>query len=153
LGKMLSGFNLVVYFLWGIFWIYWLISALQISVPTRLRENSLIRWVYWILLVAEFGILISNPVTLGPLSWHFIPNYLGIKVMGIIVLFLGLSFSVQARVYLGQFWSGWVSIKVGHKLIQTGPYRIVRHPIYTGLLFGFIGTTMVYGAVGGFDGH
>jgi Putative protein-S-isoprenylcysteine methyltransferase len=54
-------------------------------------------------------------------------------------------FTVWARVRLGGNWSGIVTIKHDHELIASGPYAIVRHPIYTGLLVAFIGSAMVLG--------
>ncbi len=52
----------------------------------------------------------------------------------------GLLFTVWARLHLGRNWSGMVTIKADHELVTTGPYAIVRHPIYTGLLLAFIGS-------------
>lgn len=57
----------------------------------------------------------------------------------------GLGFTVWARVHLGRNWSGTVTIKQDHELILTGPYALVRHPIYTGLLLAFIGTGFARG--------
>jgi len=54
-------------------------------------------------------------------------------------------FTVWARVHLGGNWSGIVTIKHDHELIANGPYAIVRHPIYTGLLVAFIGSAMARG--------
>lgn len=54
----------------------------------------------------------------------------------------GLIFSVWARRHLGRNWSGAVTIKKGHDLITTGPYGIVRHPIYSGLITAFIGSAI-----------
>jgi protein-S-isoprenylcysteine O-methyltransferase Ste14 len=54
-------------------------------------------------------------------------------------------FTVWARVYLGGNWSGIVTIKHDHELIASGPYAIVRHPIYTGLLVAFIGSAVARG--------
>ena len=50
-----------------------------------------------------------------------------------------------ARVHLGRNWSGIVTVKEGHELITGGPYAIVRHPIYTGLLLAFIGSALARG--------
>jgi protein-S-isoprenylcysteine O-methyltransferase Ste14 len=58
---------------------------------------------------------------------------------------IGLLFAVWARVHLGRNWSGTVTIKHDHELIVSGPYAIVRHPIYTGLLIAFVGTAMARG--------
>jgi protein-S-isoprenylcysteine O-methyltransferase Ste14 len=92
-------------------------------------------------------VLLSGSEVFGPLSSRFLPDDIALRLVGIMVLLLGLSFAVWARVHLGQYWSGRVSIKVDHKLIRSGPYRLVRHPIYTGILFGFIGTALEVGEI------
>jgi len=58
---------------------------------------------------------------------------------------LGLAFAVWARRHIGRNWSGTITIKVEHELVTSGPYRIVRHPIYTGLLLAFVGTAIAIG--------
>jgi protein-S-isoprenylcysteine O-methyltransferase Ste14 len=62
----------------------------------------------------------------------------------------GLLFAVWARRHLGSNWSRSVTIKQGHELITTGPYALVRHPIYTGILIGFLGTAIALSQVRGF---
>lgn len=52
----------------------------------------------------------------------------------LVIAIAGFGFCWWARVYLGPLWSGWVTKKEGHRVIDTGPYRLVRHPIYTGLI-------------------
>jgi protein-S-isoprenylcysteine O-methyltransferase Ste14 len=56
---------------------------------------------------------------------------------------------VWARVTLGRNWSGQIQIKSDHQLISAGPYRFVRHPIYTGILGGIFGTAFAIGEVRG----
>jgi protein-S-isoprenylcysteine O-methyltransferase Ste14 len=58
---------------------------------------------------------------------------------------VGLLFAVWARQYLGSNWSGTVSIKKDHQLITNGPYALVRHPIYTGVLLALVGSAMAIG--------
>ena len=69
-----------------------------------------------------------------------------------ILCIAGLLFCFWARAALGRNWSGTVTLKEGHELIQRGPYRLVRHPIYTGLLAMFLATAIAYGRLGGFVG-
>jgi protein-S-isoprenylcysteine O-methyltransferase Ste14 len=64
---------------------------------------------------------------------------------GLGVEFLGLSLAIWARRALGSNWSGEISIKVEHQSIRSGPYRRLRHPIYTGLLAMYVGTAVVTG--------
>ncbi len=66
-------------------------------------------------------------------------------MVGTALVLLGLAFTVWARVHLGRNWSGIVTVKQGHELIRSGPYRWVRHPIYTGLLLAFMGSAIALG--------
>jgi protein-S-isoprenylcysteine O-methyltransferase Ste14 len=68
-------------------------------------------------------------------------------VIGLALTILGLGFAVWARVHLGRFWSGMVTLKKDHELIRSGPYAIVRHPIYTGLLTAAAGTALARGTL------
>jgi protein-S-isoprenylcysteine O-methyltransferase Ste14 len=58
-------------------------------------------------------------------------------------------FTVWARVHLGMNWSGTVTVTEGHELITSGPYAVVRHPIYTGLLLAFGGSALARAALRG----
>ena len=84
-----------------------------------------------------------------PALWPvgFLPFWLGAAVT-----IAGLLFAVWAREHLGRNWSRSVTIKQGHELITTGPYAVVRHPIYTGILTGFLGTAIALSQVRGFIG-
>ena len=66
-----------------------------------------------------------------------------------ILCIAGLAFCVWARATLGRNWSGTITLKEGHELIERGPYRLVRHPIYTGLLAMFLATALAFGHLGG----
>jgi len=57
----------------------------------------------------------------------------------------GHSFAWWARLHLGKLWSGRVTRKEGHRVVDTGPYALVRHPIYTGLLLAFVGSALARG--------
>ena len=65
--------------------------------------------------------------------------------LGLALVVLGLAFSVAARVWLGGNWSSMVTLKQDHELIRSGPYRWVRHPIYTGLLLAILGSAIALG--------
>ncbi|MGO8971307.1 MAG: methyltransferase family protein [Myxococcaceae bacterium] len=63
---------------------------------------------------------------------------------------VGVGFAIWARAVLGRNWSGHVSLKEGHQLMEGGPYALVRHPIYTGLLTALFGTALVRGTLAAF---
>jgi protein-S-isoprenylcysteine O-methyltransferase Ste14 len=65
--------------------------------------------------------------------------------IGAAVNLVGILFTVWARIYLGRNWSATVTLKEDHELVTSGPYGIVRHPIYTGLLLGFTGFAIARG--------
>jgi protein-S-isoprenylcysteine O-methyltransferase len=64
----------------------------------------------------------------------------------------GLGFSLWARFALGRNWSGTVTIKRDHELVRSGPYAIVRHPIYSGILLALLATAIARGHLGAFVG-
>ncbi|MEJ0080382.1 MAG: isoprenylcysteine carboxylmethyltransferase family protein [Puia sp.] len=74
------------------------------------------------------------------------------KITGMLFCAAGLLFSLVARIRLGSNWSGRITIKENHELVQSGPYRITRNPIYTGFLLAYIGCSMSLGLVRGYLG-
>ncbi len=58
---------------------------------------------------------------------------------------VGFLFAWWARLHLGRLWSGWVTKKADHRIVDTGPYGIVRHPIYTGILLAAVSTAILKG--------
>ena len=70
----------------------------------------------------------------------------------IVLVALGIAFAWWARIWLGDLWSGQVTKKADHRVVDTGPYRIVRHPIYTGILFAIYATAALKGTVLGLAG-
>lgn len=64
----------------------------------------------------------------------------------------GFAFAWWARVHLGELWSGRVTAKANHRVIDTGPYRLVRHPIYTGILLSVFATAVIKGTIPGLAG-
>ncbi len=72
--------------------------------------------------------------------------------LGVGLTAAGLLFAIWARLYLGQNWSGLVTVKHDHQLIRTGPYHFVRHPIYSGIILALIGTVLCRRNLWGFAG-
>ncbi len=135
-------------FLWLVFVVVWLIWSIRTK-PVKTREGVSSRLSYTVLTVAgAFAMFRSN----APQNWLHIsifPASLGIQILGIVITAAGIGFAIWARLYLGGNWSAAVTVKVGHQLVRTGPYRWVRHPIYTGMIFGLLGTALVQRQLGG----
>jgi len=81
----------------------------------------------------------------GLLFMQIVPGGTVTGLVGIVITLAGLGFAVWARIHLGSNWSGQPVIRIDHTLVQSGPYRIVRNPIYTGILIAGIGSTIVIG--------
>lgn len=71
---------------------------------------------------------------------------------GIALTFAGLCFAIWARFHLGRYWSGTVALKQDHKIVDTGPYHLIRHPIYTGIIAACFGSAFVAATLPGFAG-
>jgi protein-S-isoprenylcysteine O-methyltransferase Ste14 len=101
------------------------------------------------MMAATLGLLFSNSTRIGFLSIRLIPERSGIEWAGFCCTVAGCAFAVWARALLGSNWSSSVTVKEHHELIRSGPYAIVRHPIYAGLLLGIFGTALALGEVRG----
>jgi protein-S-isoprenylcysteine O-methyltransferase Ste14 len=139
----ISGANLIAA-LWIVWAIYWFVSARSAKENQRI-ESAASRAGHIIPLLIAAALLWPRTLPGGFLSGRFVPDTAATYFTGVAVLAFGLAFSIWARHTLGRNWSGVVTVKQDHELIRTGPYRFVRHPIYTGLLIAFIGTAIARG--------
>ena len=133
---------------WILFSVIWLLSAVSTK-RSIYRESGARRLRYWILLVLAFLLLTRRHRLPYPLDVRIISATEAVQWMAGILCIAGLAFCVWARATLGRNWSGTITLKEGHELIERGPYRLVRHPIYTGLLAMFLATAIAFGHLGG----
>jgi protein-S-isoprenylcysteine O-methyltransferase Ste14 len=137
---MMNGMSICGY-LWTAFAVVWVVWALRTK-PTQMREGLGSRFSHVIATVGAFYAMFSGEVPLGWMRARIIPQEAWIEALGIALTFTGMAFAVWARAYLGSNWSSNVTVKVGHQLVRTGPYRWVRHPIYSGLILAMVGTAL-----------
>lgn len=134
----------LIFAAWALWVAYWGISAGQVK-QTERRESTAARLGYIVPLVIGAW-LIALPLTgLGPLSVQLWPDETARWQCALVLVVLGLGFSIWARMHLGRNWSGTVTVKEGHELIRSGPYAYVRHPIYTGLIVALAGGAVACG--------
>ena len=129
----------------------WLLGAVSTK-PTIYRESSAERARYWLVLVIGYFLVVKSSSLPPPFDWLVVPHTTSSAWVGAFLCVSGLVFAIWARVILGRNWSGVITLKEGHELIERGPYRVVRHPIYTGILAMFAGTAIATGYFGGFLG-
>ena len=134
---------LVSYLLFIIFSLYWEAASGKAS-ENKTAESGWSRGIH-LALVSAGQLLVLVPVP--GLRARFLPSSMLLAVLGLWVEAAGILFAIWARRSLGRNWSGAVAIKVDQQLVRSGPYRFVRHPIYSGLLGMYAGLTLVSGEV------
>jgi protein-S-isoprenylcysteine O-methyltransferase Ste14 len=139
---------LVYRYLFAAMWIgyfgYWQVKAANSKASER-TEPTESRLTRLILVICSFVLLGFPSVPIPYLNRRFLPRTLWCFWVGAALTAAGLLFAIWARRHLGTNWSREVTVKQGHELITTGPYALVRHPIYTGLLLAIIGTAVAGG--------
>jgi protein-S-isoprenylcysteine O-methyltransferase Ste14 len=135
--------------LFPLFWITWAVSwiaAAAWSSPTVQRPPGSEIWPYRVMLTLGIVMIIGQTSQfLGvPKLWDV--GRTGASILAFLTL-PGFVFAWWARIHLGRLWSGSVARKEGHRIIDTGPYAIVRHPIYTGLIASTLVSASAVGTI------
>ena len=137
--------------IWFAWFILWLLMAAW-SKPSKRREFAWQRLEHVVPMMIGFLLIYRDTFAWKWLADRVVRENSAVAWMGLTLTVGGLLFAVWARIALGANWSGTVTIKSGHNLIRRGPYRWIRHPIYTGLLASLVGTVMLQGGVRSFLG-
>ncbi len=130
---MVMSLNAFVSAVWGLFLLYWLIAAATAKSGSGGRGfRSAV-----LLLIVAF-VLARRLGTYG-LAVHSV----SMQIVGLLLFVAGLGLAVWARIYLGRNWGMPMAEKDEPELVTSGPYRFVRHPIYSGLLAAILGTALI----------
>ena len=130
--------------LWLGWLLIWVVAARHVK-TTRWREPPMSRMVHRAPLALAIFLLSTKHGMPPVLTDRFLPPSPALGIVGLALVATGLGFAVWARWYLGTNWSSVVTLKDDHALVRTGPYKYVRHPIYSGLLLAVCGSAAVTG--------
>jgi protein-S-isoprenylcysteine O-methyltransferase Ste14 len=128
---------------WIVFVVYWAVGALKTR-RTERTESFASRYGILFLEIVGFVLLFSDDAGIGVLGYRFLPRTDALRITGVALTWAGIALALWARWHLGQYWSARITIKEDHKLIRSGPYSWLRHPIYSGLDLAAIGSALAF---------
>jgi protein-S-isoprenylcysteine O-methyltransferase Ste14 len=141
----------VIGWAWAIALMVWIPGSL--SNKRSVRKQQLQARAVQLALGVLVGLLIAGQGLFKGLGTAAVMPQTGLTSVIAVILTLGdIGFALGSRFALGRKWSANVTIKENHDLVRTGPYAIVRYPIYSGFLFALLGTTVARGTSGAFVG-
>jgi protein-S-isoprenylcysteine O-methyltransferase Ste14 len=128
--------------LWIAFISYWSAAA-KTAAPTQSSESAASRRTHVRLMNTAFVFLFFLPVSI--LGLRFLPDSPWLAVAGLAIQVAAGMLGVSARRHLGRNWSGAITVADNHQLVTTGPYRVLRHPIYVAMIGMFAGSAIAIG--------
>jgi protein-S-isoprenylcysteine O-methyltransferase len=137
--------------LWLVLALVWIVNALRTKRTVR-SQSSGAQMLYTAILVLGVLMIFAKQSGIPWLDRQLFPVSVPVVLAGFLVVLMGVAFSIRARLILGSNWSNRVTVKENHTLVRTGPYRIVRHPIYSGILVGMLGSAVQRGGIRCFAG-
>lgn len=129
----MSALRASILIIWALFWVYWLISATGAKRGTRSTRARIpgLSFVVVVILLRAFhvngGLAVQAPA---------------VRIAGAALFLCGLGLAVWARIHIGRNWGMPMTKMEEPELVTSGPYRLVRHPIYSGILLGLLGTAL-----------
>jgi protein-S-isoprenylcysteine O-methyltransferase Ste14 len=120
---------------WAAFWLYWLVAAFPI-------KRGRVPWSRHLRIRAAIAVIVILLVRVGVLRGHSLNTDPLRAGLGLVLFALGLAFAVWARLHLGRNWGVPMTQKEEPELVTSGPYHLVRHPIYSGILVAGVGTAI-----------
>jgi protein-S-isoprenylcysteine O-methyltransferase Ste14 len=120
---------------WAVFWIYWLVAAVGVKAGQHREWSTGVRvaLLLIVLLLLRLRVLKGHEAATSD-PW--------LQGTGLALFVLGLALAVWARLYIGRNWGMPMTRKEDPELVRTGPYRTIRHPIYSGIILAMIGTAV-----------
>jgi protein-S-isoprenylcysteine O-methyltransferase Ste14 len=120
---------------WAAFWLYWLVAAFS-------TKRGRVPWSRELRIRAVIAVVVFVLIRVGAFRGHGLNTDPLRAGVGLVLFGLGLGFAVWARIHIGRNWGVPMTQKDEPELVTSGPYHLVRHPIYSGILVAGLGTTL-----------
>jgi protein-S-isoprenylcysteine O-methyltransferase Ste14 len=120
---------------WAAFWLYWLVAAFS-------TKRGRVPWSRQLRIRAVIVVVVVILVRLGAFRGHGVNTDPWRAGIGLVLFAVGLGFAIWARLHIGRNWGAPMTQKDEPELVTSGPYRLVRHPIYSGILLAGVGTAL-----------
>jgi protein-S-isoprenylcysteine O-methyltransferase Ste14 len=114
---------------WAAFWLYWIVAAFSM-------KRGRVAWSNELRVRAVIVVLVFVLLRVGVFRGHGVHSDPWRAGVGLVLFVVGLGFAVWARLHIGRNWGTPMTQKNEPELVTSGPYRLVRHPIYSGILLG-----------------
>jgi len=130
-------------------WVIWWLAMAFFNKSTKRSESVMQRFEHLVPAMVGFALIFREGFGGGWLARPIFEAGPALLLICVVATVLGLLFAVWARLTLGRNWSGTITIKTNHQLIRRGPYRWIRHPIYTGMLAALLTVAITQGSLSG----
>lgn len=134
----------IIFGSWVILCLVWLVASFGAKRDIAQRQRWWRRW--WIVRLALALLVVGLAEVLFPAEGNTLQyvtrSNIPLTDIGALLTFCGIALAIWARFFLGRNWSGSPSLKEEHELVTSGPYALVRHPIYTGILLAIFGSSL-----------
>ncbi len=124
---------------WVIFWIGWFAAAFSAK-----RSSDRGRGIGARGIAAIAVLILFRGLRGSSLETHSVV----LGVVGAVLFAAGLALAIWARMILGRNWGMPMTQKLEPELVTAGPYRVIRHPIYSGILLAMLGTSLATSLIG-----
>lgn len=120
---------------WAAFWLYWIVAAFS-------KKRGHVQWLHELRIRLVIAPLVIVAVRVGAFRGHGLNSDVWRGGAGLLLFAAGLAFAIWARVHIGRNWGSPMTQKDDPELVTSGPYGLVRHPIYSGVLVAGLGTAV-----------